>query len=142
MNSANDSLEHAAKALLQNLESSWAAYDSEGFAANFDEDADFVDVLGRKIKGRDAIERIHQRNFASIHLDSRVRLHLLATRRLGENTALVHVSGSLHVPAGPLAGDWQSTQTLVLVERDEGWRITAFHNTGVRDVPGAPSIDE
>jgi uncharacterized protein (TIGR02246 family) len=138
----DDNLERAATLLLQDLESRWAAYDAEGFAASFDHDADFVDVLGRKIKGRDAIEQIHRRNFASIHLDSRIGLRRLAIRRLGEHTALVHVSGSLHVPAGPLAGDSQSTQTLVLVERDEGWRITAFHNTFVRDVPGAPPVDE
>jgi hypothetical protein len=33
------------------------------------------------------------------------------------------------VPAGPLAGEHASTITVVLLRQDDGWEITAFHNT-------------
>jgi hypothetical protein len=49
--------------------------------------------------------------------------------------------GNIWVPAGPLAGDSRSTQTMVLHSGDGPWRIAAFHNTSVRDMPGIPPLD-
>jgi hypothetical protein len=58
-----------------------------------------------------------------------------------DNVALILIRGLLHVPTGLLAGDNTSTQTMVLAEQD-AWRITAFHNTFVRETPPqAPAID-
>jgi uncharacterized protein (TIGR02246 family) len=135
-------LGQAVDQILRDLELSWRASDSDGFAAHFHPDADFVDVLGRIFRGQEAIARIHRRNFDTIHLDSRVRLERLSTRELGAGVAVAHVKASLQVPAGPLAGDSQATQTMIIDQAGGGtWRIRAFHNTFVRELPGAPEAD-
>jgi len=136
-----DDLEQVVAELLGNLEETQNTSDSEGFAASFHPEADFVDVLGRITRGRDAIGRLHRMNFASIHVGSRIKLEPLAAKRLGENVALVHVQGSIQVPAGPLAGDSLATQTMVLERSHEAWQIRAFHNTFVRDMPGIPAVE-
>lgn len=138
----NVDLGPAVDQLLNNLETRWHASDSEGFAQNFHSDADFVDVLGRIVRGRAGIARIHRQNFDTIHLDSRLRLERLTVRKLSENVALAHVKASLHVPAGPLAGDARATQTLVLETGGGEWQIRAFHNTFVREMPGVPGTED
>jgi uncharacterized protein (TIGR02246 family) len=99
-------------------------------------------VLGRIFRGRSAIARIHRKNFDTIHLDSRVRLERIATRELGPGVAIAHIKASLHVPAGPLAGDSLATQTMVLLHGAAEWQIRAFHNTFVRPMQGVPELDE
>jgi uncharacterized protein (TIGR02246 family) len=138
----NDDVQQVAGTLIEQVAAQWNAQDAEAYAALFDADADFVDVLGRRIKGREAIERIHRRNFATIHLNSRVSMELLAVRELSDNVALVHVHGAMDIPAGPLAGTNTSTQTWILANTRGAWRITAFHNTLVRDMPGIPGLDD
>jgi uncharacterized protein (TIGR02246 family) len=66
----------------------------------------------------------------------------LSVRLLRDDVALVHVRGSMTVPAGPLAGDSDSTQTLVLVNERGVWQIRAFHNTFVREMAGVPAATE
>lgn len=48
----------------------------------------------------------------------------------------------MHVPAGPLTGTNTSTQTWILARTGGTWRITAFHNTLTRDMPGVPGLDD
>jgi hypothetical protein len=37
--------------------------------------------------------------------------------------------GKLNTPGGPMAGQSQSTATLVLVRDGDDWQIASFHNT-------------
>jgi|SRR5919198_248757 uncharacterized protein (TIGR02246 family) len=127
--------------LLKNLEQQWNIYDSNGYAKYFANNADFVDVLGRLVHGANVIERIHQKNFETIHAGSVVKLEMIDAQKLSDNIILAHVRGLLHVPAGPLEGENRSTQTLILQNIDGLWKIRAFHNTFVKDMPGVPKID-
>jgi uncharacterized protein (TIGR02246 family) len=138
---SNEDLERAVDQVLEGLAAAWNAGDVDVYAEYFASDADFVDVLGRIWRGRDAIRRIHRANFDTIHKGSRVNVEQLTTRSLGDDLAVAHVRGMISVPAGPLAGDSQSTQTLVLHNEGGQWQITAFHNTFVREMPGIPSSD-
>ena len=54
---------------------------------------------------------------------------MLQARELADGTILAHVRGRMHAPSGPLAGDNESTATVVLVRDGDEHRITAFHNT-------------
>jgi uncharacterized protein (TIGR02246 family) len=126
--------------LLKNLEQKWNVYDSSGYARYFANNADFVDVLGRLIHGAEAIKRIHQKNFETIHAGSVVKYEMIDAQKLSENVILAHVRGLLHVPAGPLEGENNSTQTWILQNIDGQWKIRAFHNTFVKDMPGVPKI--
>jgi uncharacterized protein (TIGR02246 family) len=134
--------EQVVNQMLKALEKAWHSSDARGFAHNFTTDADFVDVLGRLIQGREAIARVHQRNFETIHVETRLSLKLIGSQGLTDNLVLAHVRASLHVPVGPLAGDSLATQTMVLVNAGGGWQIRAFHNTFVREIPGVPKLGD
>jgi uncharacterized protein (TIGR02246 family) len=131
-----DELGRVVDELLDGFARGWNAGDAEAFAGHLHEDVEFVDVLGRHHRGRAAVERELRQNFATIHAGSRVRFERLAARRLGQDLVLAHSSAEMHVPAGPLAGDNRATQTLVLDPAAGVWRVRAFHNTVVREMPG------
>jgi uncharacterized protein (TIGR02246 family) len=136
----SDSLDDTVDELLDNLVAAWNAGDAGRYVTYFHPDVDFVDVLGRHLHGNAAVEDIHRRNFASIHLDSTLAMHRVRATPLGGDVGLAVTSSAIRVPAGPLAGHSTATQTLVLQRTDSGWRIRAFHNTFVREMPGVPPV--
>ncbi len=140
MTGANDDLPRGVDQLLEGMEKHWNTYDSAGFATHFQTEADFVDVLGRMWRGRQAIADLHQRNFDTIHAGSRLRMTRLSTQRLADGVALAHTDAAIWVPAGPLKGDSGATQTMVLCkgDGDDAWLIRAFHNTWIREIAGIP----
>lgn len=137
-----EELAAAVDSLLDRLVDRWHASDSTGYAENFHEEADFVDVLGRFTHGRETIAVVHRRNFDTIHVGSRLSASRLDSRLLADGVALAHIRGVISVPAGPLAGDHESTQTVVLQNVDGTWQIRAFHNTFVREMAGVPAIPD
>lgn len=126
--------------LLQTLEDAWCAGDAQRFASVFGDDADFVDVLGRISRGRAAIERLHLRNFDTIHRNSRLTLELLRTRALSATMLLAQVRGQVDVPEGPMAGRTIGIQTWLVERSGSHWQITAFHNTHRREIEGVPPL--
>lgn len=136
----DNDLDRTVDAVLEGLVTAWNAGDADRYAAHFRPDADFVDVLGRHLHGADAIADIHRRNFATIHLGSRLAIRRLRVVPLRGEFGLAVTASTIEVPAGPLAGNSAATQTMLLQRTDDVWRIRAFHNTFVRDMPGAPTV--
>ena len=130
----------AIQPVLTTLVQSWCAGDARRFASVFGDDADFVDVLGRISRGRTAIERLHQRNFDTIHRNSRLALEVLHTRTLTDTMVLAQVRGQVDVPDGPVAGRTIGIQTWLLERSRARWQITAFHNTHRREIEGVPPL--
>ncbi|MFC6881704.1 MULTISPECIES: SgcJ/EcaC family oxidoreductase [Actinomadura] len=112
------------KALNRRLENAWNAGDGQAWAANFAEDADFVDALGRHHHGREEIEASAQHVLDTIYQGSSITFRHTGSRTIGD-MMIMHNTSLLHVPNGPLAGDIHSTQTLVL----DAEQIIAFQNT-------------
>ncbi|MFC3451705.1 SgcJ/EcaC family oxidoreductase [Amycolatopsis speibonae] len=107
------------------LERAWNAGDGEAWAANFAEDVDFVDVVGRIQRGRATIARESQKIFDTIYRGSTLRIRQVSSRPLGGGFDLVHTETVMSIPAGPLAGEQRAVQTMLV--QDE--RVVAFHNT-------------
>jgi uncharacterized protein (TIGR02246 family) len=118
------------------LEVAWNAADSDGFAATFADDADFVNVYGMHARGRNAIAAGHDFIFASIYKDSKVEYRVVSMRELAPGVALLHVSARLNVPAGSMAGTHQALWSGVATLSPDGWKFAAFHNTFVKEPPG------
>ena len=118
--------------VVSRLEQAWNEYDSEKFSEEFTEDADFVNLYGRRAHGRANIALGHQASFSSNYEGSTVRLALARMRLLGEDVAVAHLSQYLHIPRGPMAGAHDFAPMLVLIRRADGWKITAFQNTPVQ----------
>ena len=115
--------------VVRRLEAAWNAMDGAAFAADFDEDADFVNVRGEHVRGRAAIAAGHVAILTTIYAGSTNAYALEATRLLRPDVALAHVGARLEVPRGPLAGRHAARFSLVLTREPGGWRIAAFHNT-------------
>lgn len=115
--------------IVAELEEAWNAGDGERFARRFTEDADFVNIRGDHFRTRAVIAQGHQAIFDSIYKGSVLRYEATGARVLAPAVLLGVVRATLNAPSGPLAGVHNSRATLVLVERQGTWHITAFHNT-------------
>lgn len=128
-----------ARDIAARLEDAWNAADAAAFAQAFAADADFVDIRGEHHRGRQAIEAGHAGIFASVYRGSRIRYRVTDARPLANGVILVHSTGELDAPSGPMAGTHRAVQTLVLVRDGSEWRIAAFHNTMAAPTPGGSS---
>lgn len=114
------------------LERAWNSGDGAAFAAEFTDDAHFVDVRGVHHHGRAAIARGHQAIFDTIYRGSTVTYAVETTHRLNQGCALAMVDAVLDVPAGPVAGRRRARLTATFVADEDRWAIAAFHNTLVQ----------
>lgn len=124
--------ELAIRALVAEVEAGWNAGDGERFAAPFAEDADYVVVDGRYIKGRQIIAEGHSHIFATIYRGSHNAANVLNIRLLRPDVALAHVEWQLRFSSDGAAKHNTAVTTLVLTRSDEAWSIAAFQNTLVQ----------
>ncbi|MFL5576040.1 MAG: SgcJ/EcaC family oxidoreductase [Gemmatimonadaceae bacterium] len=123
--------------VVRRLEAAWNAMDGAAFAADFADDADFVNIRGEHFRGRPAIAAGHAAILGTIYAGSTNRYTVEAARLLRPEVALVHVHSRLDAPHGPLAGRHTARFSLVLTREPSGWQIVAFHNT-LEPTPGPP----
>jgi uncharacterized protein (TIGR02246 family) len=124
------------KGLVASLGEAWNRADGAGFAAAFTDDADFVNILGMRVRTRQAIAAGHQQIFDTIYKASHADFTLAMSRLLADGVAVAHIEATLDAPGGPRPGRTNALATAVLTRGDEGWRIAAFHNTVVAPPPG------
>ena len=132
MNNANDRSadEKALHDLFQKVQNGWNQGDGQAFAASFTEDADYIDVKGTYLKGRQAIAAAHQQLFETRFQGSRLEGFVKNIRFLSDDVALVHLHGRPQIPGQAVpAPERFSIQTLIGTRQDDGWRFTAFQNT-------------
>jgi uncharacterized protein (TIGR02246 family) len=129
----------AAETIAAALTTAWNEGDAEAFAAEFANDADFVNIFATHIVGREAIEKLHQTIFDTIYKDSTNEFIVEEVRPLGDRAALVHIRAEVQVPSGPLAGEVATVATVVIVHEHHDWRIAAFQNTRVQPQPNLSS---
>lgn len=116
----------------------WNARDPDTIAGLFDEDAEFVNVVGLWWHDREAIRRAHAYGLTRIFDRSTLRLGAVRVRPLADDIAVVHARMHLtdQTPVGEVARPQPRTNifTFVVHRTDEGWRCVAAQNTDV--VPG------
>ena len=124
----------------------WNARDADGIAALFDEDAEFVNVVGLWWHDRAAIERAHAYGFERIFPDSTLELVRVKVKRLRADVAVVHarmrLTGQTSVAGVEAPRPRTNVFTFVVHRTAGGWRCAAAHNTDV--VPGVETnvVDE
>lgn len=130
------------KAVLTALEESWNRHDMPAYAAQFAQDADFVNVLGMRQRGRPAIEAQHIAIHKTVFRNSHLRTLGQSVRFLTPEVAVAHVDWEMtghetsHVKDWNLAAVRKGVLTAVLIAEGDAWRITALHNTDTVLVPG------
>ena len=117
----------------------WNARDPDGIAALFDEDAEFVNVVGLWWHDREAIRQAHAYGLTRIFDRSTLRVGAVRVKRLSDDVAVVHARMHLEAqtPVGDVVRPRARTNVFTFVARrtPDGWRCAAAHNTDV--VPGA-----
>jgi uncharacterized protein (TIGR02246 family) len=121
--------ENVANELIGRLEQAWNEADGRAFGEPFSADADFVDIRGEYHHGQEAIAAGHQAIFDSIYKGSSTNFKLIQARELLDDVFLAHATAVLRAPSGPLAGEHNAVQSLVLVREGGEWKIAGFHNT-------------
>ena len=109
--------------------------DGAAFAATFTEDADFVDVVGGHLRGRQAIAESLQAGFDTFMAGTRLSEPRHRTVRFpAPDVAVVVTSGSCVLRDGESGcrPEDLSIQTRVAVKRDGRWLFTAFQNNRIR----------
>lgn len=124
----------------------WNRRDPDALAELFDEDAEFVNVVGIWWHDREAIRRAHAYGLARIFDRSTLRVGAVRVKRLSDDVAVVHARMRLEgqTPVGPVASPQARTNIFSFVVRrtSDGWRCASAQNTDV--VPGAETnlVDE
>ena len=126
---STNSDEAAMRASVRQMETGWNTKSGALFAKPFAEDADYVVINGRYIKGRAAIETAHQQIFDTVYKDTKITLNVKQIRFLRADVAVVHVSGHRDGPTDELKQD--AMLTLMMTKEKQGWVIAAFQNTAV-----------
>ncbi|MEO6087096.1 MAG: SgcJ/EcaC family oxidoreductase [Umezawaea sp.] len=134
--------EQAVLAVFDDIAEAWNAGNAAAFAANFTEDADYINYFGVNTPGREAIESTHHALFAGPLKGSK----LTGTgeppkiRFPRPDVAIAVLGGGSTVTGDTPDPARASTVTYVLVRDDDRWRVTSFQNTRRIPVPGLESL--
>lgn len=117
----------------------WRRRDADQLATLFDENAEFVNVVGLWWHNRASIRKAHAYGFEHIFSQSDLELIETRVRYLGDDVAVVHarmqLTGQSKVSDTRHPGVRNNIFTFVVHRNGQGWRCAAAHNTDI--VPGA-----
>lgn len=125
--------------LFARLRDAWNTGDGAAYGQCFTEDADYVTFMGQHLKGRQQIAKVHQMLFdgplkGSV-MDSSTSSEL-RPRFIAPNVAIVHATGEVKLTdAAQDPNDRGSINTNILLKQDGEWKLTAFHNCRVQEMP-------
>jgi uncharacterized protein (TIGR02246 family) len=119
----------------------WNAHDMDAMSELFAEDADFVDVGGERLKGRERIRTEHAKRHRMQFKESVLTVRSVSVRFLKPDVAVAHVEWKMEGDRDP-GGTSRPTRQGVMswvVTKDNGlWRIASSHNTNVRAASTTP----
>jgi uncharacterized protein (TIGR02246 family) len=118
------------------LERAWNRHDARAFAAVFQPDGILINMFGIELTGRAAIERVHDRTFATMFRDSRLQTDPGIARFLRADVATVPVrwrmTGAYGADGSPRP-DLRGLMTATLTCDGGAWHIAVLHNMELPD---------
>ena len=129
--------EQTIRELVAQMEAAWNAGDSVGFASHFTDDASFIHIYGGQLDGRPAIEAAHRQIFDTIYQGSLNKYSVEGIRFIRPDVAIVLVRAHLKFQTNGEAREIHARPTLVASKENGRWRVAAFQNTQVSEMPGA-----
>lgn len=117
----------------------WNLRDPDGIAALFDEDADFVNVVGIWWENREDIRKAHDYGLKIIFNESNLKVTKAKVRQLSDDAAVVHARMRLKGQSKRKQADKPEMRfnifTFVVRKKEDGsWICVAAQNTDI--VPG------
>jgi len=117
--------------------------DTRAFAAHFHDNADFTNVVGMQVRGRDAIQAMHDALFTEPQTPdwpsfrhAVATVHGVQVRFIRPDVAIADIRWSQKGALGPDGRPWNNRKGLMnwVVTRENGrWLVAASHNM---DLPG------
>lgn len=133
-------LESSARKIAHEWEAAWNSHDMPRMGKLLAEDADFVNVHGKHMKGAAQIVSVHAALHETRFRESTWKNNELQARLLAPAVGLVHLKWSIRgdfdpdgTPRTPRSGVF----SWLLIEASGRWRIHAAHNTNVVVLPSA-----
>lgn len=111
----------------------WNRHDMEELGNLFHDDADFVNVVGVKLTGRDSIKSHHGIVHAGPFAHSTVRVTVDDAREIVPGVIVAHVHSQLEGDARAPGQTRHTLMTLVIEQRAARWKIVAAHNTNLAE---------
>ncbi|HJR13471.1 MAG TPA: SgcJ/EcaC family oxidoreductase [Rhodanobacteraceae bacterium] len=135
--------EESIRRLLEGQVAAWNAGDAAAWCKDFTSDSVFVNILGMRFDGRENNARRHGELFAGVFKGSRLELHALEIRLLGDCAAIAgavldlkHFRG---LPPGirPTIGNevLRTRMHYALIREGARWWIVFSQNTAVMPMP-------
>jgi len=121
-------------AVVLGFEDAWNRHDMDAFAMLFATDADFVNVIGMRWIGRDAIKQHHAASHATIFRSSTLKIEETTLRFLKSDVATarsVWTLSGITSESGQLAPTRTGILTHVLEKIDGHWLIVLTQNTDI-----------
>ncbi|MBC6113168.1 YybH family protein [Pedobacter fastidiosus] len=120
----------AIRKLIKNYEVAWNRHDPNGLAANYTNDATWVNWFGAYYKGRDDIEFhyqvVHNTYFKATHYYTRAVEDI---NYASSNLAIAHVRTALDGDERFPGQTFEFRRMIVLIRRDGVWKILAGQNS-------------
>jgi len=113
------------------LAAAWNEHDMHAFASMFLDDAVFINVAGRCLRGRREIEQVHAAAHAGPFKTSALSAWVEDARSLGPDVMIAHVRSELRGDDRMRGQARTALMTLVIERRGAQWKIIAAHNTNV-----------
>lgn len=117
----------------------WNRRDPDRLAELFDEDAEFVNVVGIWWHDREAIRKAHAYGLTTIFQNSTLRLRETRVKYLSDSIAVVHarmfLSGQTPISESTEPGVRRNIFSFIVHKAAHDWSCAAAHNTDI--VPGA-----
>ena len=126
--------EAGVNAVVHEFEDAWNRHDMDAFSMLFATDADFVNVIGMRWVGRDAIKQHHAASHATIFKSSTLKIEDTTLRFLKADVATarsVWTLSGITTESGQVAPTRTGILTHVLARIDGRWLIVLTQNTDI-----------
>jgi uncharacterized protein (TIGR02246 family) len=128
--------ERAIHEIATGFASAWNRHDMKALSELCAEDADFVVITGRHLKGREEIFTYHDALHKGIFKDRVLSAQLRDVRFIRSDVAVGHLGFEGDDASGDERRKTAAFATIVVAKQDGKWLITAFHNTLLTGPPG------
>ncbi len=126
--------EQAIRQLVASFEHAWNTHDMTELGSLFDDDAEFINVVGMHWRGKQAIVKAHTVYHELMFQDCKLHSDQVEVRFLNDQTAVAvwtSTQDPFTTPSGTLMPKSQTRLSFVLSRGDDGWRVIHGHNTRV-----------
>ena len=125
------------QALLEAMSKAWNKHDAKDYSRSFLEEADFTDLTGRNVYGRDSIEKDHEKSFATVFKNSSLKITGKKIRYITNDIIAVdawwEITGAKS-PDGKDIPPGKGLANLLMTRNGEQWLILIMHNM---NLPGS-----